>query len=150
VLLGLEGHRPDEIQTDEMERRVDAMRATGTIAFGGTRWIALTEQDLVLRPLTILPFHPNGMTITALDADGLQLHRETYFSVGGGFVVTEAESQESAPRRTNTRSRAFGSAKECLSSATSTAAASASSCSRSNAKRARPPRSTIGCCTSAM
>ena len=35
------------------------------------------------------------MTITALDADGLELHRETYFSVGGGFVVTEAESLQS-------------------------------------------------------
>src|SRR5215212_1531998 len=54
VLLGLEGHRPEEIQTDEMERRVGAMRATGTIAFGGSRHIALAEQDMVLRPLTIL------------------------------------------------------------------------------------------------
>src|SRR5690349_9255977 len=103
VLLGLEGHRPDEIRTDEMERRVDAMRATGTIAFGGARDIALTEEDLVLRPLTILPFHPNGMAITAIDENGLELHRETYFSIGGGFVVTEAESQAAAPPRTDAR-----------------------------------------------
>jgi L-serine dehydratase len=114
VLLGLEGHRPEEIETDEMERRIEAMRSSGHIAFGGARQIALTEQDLVRRPLTILPFHPNGMTITAVDEAGLELHRETYFSVGGGFVVTEAESHESAPRRTNTRSLAFGSAKEML------------------------------------
>jgi len=114
VLLGLEGYRPEEIETDEMERRTDAMRSSGHIAFGGGRQIALTEQDLVLRPLTILPFHPNGMTITAFDGAGLELHRETYFSIGGGFVVTEAESEESAPRRTNTRSLAFGSAKEML------------------------------------
>ena len=58
--------------------------------------IALTEQDIVLRPLTILPFHPNGMTITAFGADGVEIHRETYFSIGGGFVVTEAESLEPA------------------------------------------------------
>src|SRR5215475_4811344 len=113
VLLGLEGYQPEEIESDEMERRTAAMRSSGHIAFGGARQIALTEQDLVLRPLTILPFHPNGMTITAFDAAGLELHRETYFSIGGGFVVTEAESEGSAPR-TNTRSLAFGSAKEML------------------------------------
>src|SRR6516225_4571213 len=40
VLLGLEGYRPEEIETDEMERRTDAMRSSGHIAFGGGRQIA--------------------------------------------------------------------------------------------------------------
>ena len=114
VLLGLEGHRPDEIRTDEMERRVENMRATGTIDLAGTHPIRLTEQDLVLHPLTILRFHPNGMTLTALDADGRELHRQTYFSVGGGFVVTEAETLDASARDTDSRSLAFGSAKELL------------------------------------
>ena len=70
VLLGLEGYSPRRSRPIEMEQRIEAMRATGRIVFGGSREIALTEQDLVLRPLTVLPFHPNGMTITALDADG--------------------------------------------------------------------------------
>src|SRR4051812_4319691 len=42
VLLGLEGHWPDQIETDYMERRVTAMRASGRIALGGSRDIALT------------------------------------------------------------------------------------------------------------
>ena len=114
VLLGLEGHLPESIQTSEMDKRIEAMRATGRILFGGSREIALTEQDLVLRPLTVLPFHPNGMTITALDTAGNTLHRETYFSVGGGFVVTEAESVE--PNRDVGRHDGlnFSSAKELL------------------------------------
>ncbi len=114
VLLGLEGNRPEEIETEQMERRVDAMRATGRIALGGSREIALTEQDMVLRPLTILPFHPNGMTLTAFGADNTELHRETFFSVGGGFVVTEAESREPAGRAAANSEWAFGSAKEML------------------------------------
>ena len=114
VLLGLEGHLPEEIETDQMEQRIDAIRATGRIAFCASGEIALTEQDMILRPLTILPFHPNGMTITAFGADGVELHRETYFSIGGGFVVTEAESQESAGSSTASHSLAFGSAKEML------------------------------------
>jgi L-serine dehydratase len=113
VLLGLEGLLPEEIETEQMERRVEAMRATGRIDFGGAREIALTEGDFILRPLTMLPFHPNGMTITALGAGGTELHRETYFSVGGGFVVTEAESREPA-RAAATSANGFGSAKELL------------------------------------
>lgn len=114
ILLGLEGHRPENIRTDEMERRVEAMRATGTICLAGSRPIGLTERDLTLRPLTILPFHPNGMTLTALDTHGRDLHRQTYFSVGGGFVVTEAETLDTTPRTTDPRSLTFGSAKELL------------------------------------
>jgi L-serine dehydratase len=114
VLLGLEDHRPEEIHTEEMERRIESMRATGTIAFGGIRHIALTERDLVLRPLTILPYHPNAMTITAVDANGFDVHRETYFSIGGGFVVAEAESRQTSPHRSATQSLAFSSAKELL------------------------------------
>ena len=114
VLLGLEGHRPETLETDQMELRIAAMRATGRIAFGGSREIALTEADMILRPLTILPFHPNGMTITAFGPDGIELHRETYFSIGGGFVVTEAKSREPASNSTAANALAFGSAKEML------------------------------------
>ena len=37
ILLGLEGYSPDKIETDQMERRIESMRATGLIDFGGLR-----------------------------------------------------------------------------------------------------------------
>lgn len=114
VLLGLEGHLPDQIETDVMEQRIESMRSTGRVLVGGDREIALTEQDIVLRPLTILPFHPNGMTLTAFDAEDAELHRETYFSVGGGFVVTETESQATAATTSIAHGLSFSSAKEML------------------------------------
>jgi L-serine dehydratase len=40
-----------------------------------------------------LPFHPNGMTFTAIKGDGSE-HSETYYSVGGGFVVQECQESE--------------------------------------------------------
>ena len=46
---------------------------------------------MILRPLTILPRHTNGMTFTVSDADGEVLHSATFFSVGGGFIVREGE-----------------------------------------------------------
>ena len=53
-------------------------------------------KDMVLRPLTILPRHTNGMTFTVSDADGEVLHSATFFSVGGGFIVREGEEDAAA------------------------------------------------------
>ena len=38
-----------------------------------------------------LPGHANGMILMATDAQGDVILRETYYSIGGGFVMTEAE-----------------------------------------------------------
>ncbi|MEV0668965.1 L-serine ammonia-lyase [Mycobacterium sp. NPDC050441] len=89
ILLGLEGYRPETIETDEMERRLATIRADGKILFAGRSVIALTESDMHLQPGRRLEQHPNAMTLTAFSAGGDVVYRETYFSVGGGFVVTE-------------------------------------------------------------
>ncbi len=47
--------------------------------------------DLVLDRKTPLPGHANGMAFSAFDADDNLLLRRAYFSIGGGFVVTEEE-----------------------------------------------------------
>jgi L-serine dehydratase len=112
VLLGLEGFEPETIQTGEMERRLDEMRASRQIQLGGETVIKLAEDEIVLHPETILPFHPNGMTITASSAGNVELHRQTYFSIGGGFVVTESEA--AAPPPIPATRLSFGSAKELL------------------------------------
>jgi L-serine dehydratase len=38
-----------------------------------------------------LPGHANGMTFTAYDRDGAMLLKRVYYSIGGGFVVTDTE-----------------------------------------------------------
>jgi len=95
VLLGLESCRPEHLQTADMERRLAVMHDTGRINLGADsgdpRVITLAESDIALHRETILPPHPNGMMLTAVAVDGEQLYRQTYFSVGGGFVVTEDE-----------------------------------------------------------
>lgn len=112
VLLGLEGCRPEEIDTDDMELRLQAMRNTGRIRLAGERAIALAEDEINLHPQISLPFHPNGMRLIAFTSEYAEVHRQTYYSVGGGFVVTEAESgQSTAPSR---GAVSFGSAEELL------------------------------------
>jgi L-serine dehydratase len=112
VLLGLQGFEPETIQTEEMERRLEDMRASRQILLGGETAIKLAEDEVALHPETILPFHPNAMTITASSAGNAEVHRQTYFSIGGGFVVTESEA--AAPAPTQQMRLSFGSAKELL------------------------------------
>jgi L-serine dehydratase len=96
VLLGLEGYRPETIESEEMEAGRERLRNTGKIMLGGRVPIALSEEDIALYTRTVLDFHPNGMTLTAYGADDSTLHRRTYFSIGGGFVVTEGEASDAA------------------------------------------------------
>ncbi len=96
VLLGLEGFHPELILPAEVEERLAAIAETGTLNLagaGGGEGVPLPYgvKDMVLRPLTVLPRHTNGMTFTVSDGTGAELHRATFFSVGGGFIVREGE-----------------------------------------------------------
>jgi L-serine dehydratase len=119
VLLGLEGYRPETIESDEMESGRERLRNTGKVMLGGRVPIALSEEDIALYTRTVLDFHPNGMTLTAYAADNSTLHRRTYFSVGGGFVVTEGE-EATDPVIADEDDTAFSSAAELLALASAT------------------------------
>ena len=119
VLLGLEGYRPETIETEEMESGRERLRNTGKIMLGGRVPIALSEDDIALYTRTVLDFHPNGMTLTAYGADDRTLHRQTYFSVGGGFVVTEGEAA-TEPVIADEDDTSFSSAAELLALASGT------------------------------
>ena len=91
VLLGLEGLHPELILPDEVEERLAAIAETGMLRLAGAVPLPYGVKDMVLRPLTVLPRHTNGMTFTVSDAEGNVLHTATFFSVGGGFIVREGE-----------------------------------------------------------
>jgi L-serine dehydratase len=91
ILLGLEGFHPELILPDEVEERLAAIAETGMLQLAGAVALPYGVKDMVLRPLTVLPRHTNGMTFTVSDADGQVLHSATFFSVGGGFIVREGE-----------------------------------------------------------
>ncbi|WP_432245640.1 L-serine ammonia-lyase [Arthrobacter sp. G.S.26] len=91
ILLGLEGYHPEQILPEEVEERLAGIAATGTLQLAGAVPLPYGVADMVLRPLTILPRHTNGLTFTVSDAGGNVLHQATFFSVGGGFIVREGE-----------------------------------------------------------
>ncbi|MGX5715008.1 L-serine ammonia-lyase [Arthrobacter sp. MAHUQ-56] len=91
VLLGLEGFHPELILPEEVEERLATIAATGILNLAGAVPLPYGVEDMVLRPLTVLPRHTNGMTFTVSDEAGNVLHTATFFSVGGGFIVREGE-----------------------------------------------------------
>jgi L-serine dehydratase len=87
------------------------MRETGVIRLGGRVDVAFAEADIALSPQIVLDRHPNAITLTALGGAADVLAAETYFSVGGGFVVAE---HEKAPDPGQAKGVVFGSARELL------------------------------------
>ncbi|WP_027135217.1 L-serine ammonia-lyase [Geminicoccus roseus] len=93
VMLGLEGEAPESVAVETAAGRVAAIRADKRLNLMGSRAIPFEEGvHLVLHRKKSLPFHPNGMRFTALDTAGQPLRAAVYYSVGGGFVVDEAEA----------------------------------------------------------
>ena len=111
TLVGLEGRHPESLDPDDMARSLERIRADGTIRLGGTIVLPFAEGDVVSSSHVVLDRHPNALTISAFGDDGAPLAEETYFSVGGGFVVAQGDSLDQSAA---TGGVTFGSARELL------------------------------------
>jgi L-serine dehydratase len=118
VIAGLLGEAPEDAEPVELARRVDEVRRAKRLLFGGEREIDFNpESDLLFHRDRMLSEHPNGMIVEAFDTLGASLHRNTYFSIGGGAVLDKAGL--AASRRTDEVPHrpvryGFSSAKELL------------------------------------
>lgn len=105
VLLGLEGREPELILPEEVEARLAAFAAGHPLLLGGEVELAYGADDIILRPLTILPRHTNGVKFSVSDAAGTVLHEATYFSVGGGFIIREDAVDEAVAELESSKER---------------------------------------------
>jgi L-serine dehydratase len=91
VMLGLSGDDPVTCDTSTIDDRISAMKEAGRLRLGGSHGVDFAYlRDVVFHMDTTLPFHPNGVRFTAWLSDGRTV-AETYYSVGGGFIVQENE-----------------------------------------------------------
>lgn len=91
VIMGLMGEWPDAIDPSQIGPRIERLRETQTLLLDGRLPVPfIWSRDMRLIDEN-LPFHPNAMTLVAEGASG-ELHRDTYYSVGGGFVVDQAQA----------------------------------------------------------
>ncbi|MGI1662737.1 L-serine ammonia-lyase [Palleronia sp. KMU-117] len=92
VILGLAGLLPDTYDAEVAEAKLATIRATGRVAPPGLPELAFApDHDLSFDYGPALPGHANGLILTATDAQGDAILKEVYYSIGGGFVLTEAE-----------------------------------------------------------
>ena len=92
VILGLMGFLPDTLDPDRAEALEAALRREKIIRPDGLPPLRFDpEKDLVFDYGDPLPGHANGLILRAFDTSGNLYLQETYYSIGGGFVVTEAE-----------------------------------------------------------
>ena len=95
ILLGLSGETPERIDPDQVEPKIRRIREQQMLPLAGRHAIAFREvEHLRFRIDKALFFHNNGMRFSAYAADGAALARNVYYSLGGGFVVDEKESEQ--------------------------------------------------------
>ncbi|MFC0199023.1 L-serine ammonia-lyase [Paracoccus rhizosphaerae] len=92
TILGLAGFTPDSMDMDAAEAALAANRDTHLLTPPRLAPLAFDPNcDLRFDYDTALPGHANGMTLSATDAQGDVIFHQIYYSIGGGFVMTDAE-----------------------------------------------------------
>lgn len=92
VLLGLIGADPVTFDVNAIDSTVESIKKDHTLELAGSKTLPFSyDEDLVFLFFESLPFHPNAVTFQAFLNTGKAIS-ETYYSVGGGFVVKEGES----------------------------------------------------------
>lgn len=91
VLLGLLGHTPQHIDTTKSGDYLKPIYDDKILTLNGNHTISFdVERDLIWHLDTSLSYHPNGMSLMAV-LDNDERISETYYSIGGGFVVSDSE-----------------------------------------------------------
>ena len=115
IILGLLGETPDRVDPDAVEDMLATVRDAGSLRLFGRKVIAFRESEHLLFNFDrVLPKHPNGMQFTALDQAGKTIHEAIYYSVGGGFVLSDEEAANAGQATNIELSHPFESAEALL------------------------------------
>jgi L-serine dehydratase len=140
VMLGLSGEDPVTFDTSKLTATVEQISTSKKIKLGGVNEIDFNPAtDIIFLKKESLVFHPNALKIKAVFNDGKETE-ETYYSVGGGFVVKEGE--DPLARQSITLKYDVNDADDLLQNCMS-AGISISALVMENEKTWRPERETI-------
>ena len=117
VILGLLGNKPDTIKMTSAKEALQKAIDEGELPFAGQHTIHFNYETDLLFHTENLPLHENGMQISAYNAQGAVLFEETYYSIGGGFIVTANELEHGSKQQVVDVPFPFASADEMLETA---------------------------------
>ncbi|TXD54391.1 MULTISPECIES: L-serine ammonia-lyase [unclassified Polaribacter] len=92
VLLGLSEADPEYIPIEDLFTIVDRINTQEELYFKGGKRIAFLKSAIIFNK-EFLPFHSNGITFRGFSKNQ-EISTETYFSIGGGFIVQEDDNLE--------------------------------------------------------
>lgn len=90
IMLGLSGADPEYIPVESIDVIISAIKNKKEIFLGNEILIPFCFETDIVFNRNFLPFHANGLTFTAIT--DTETFSETYYSIGGGFVVKEQEN----------------------------------------------------------
>ena len=94
VMLGLEGEKPEIINPDHIDEKTGKIRKSGKLRLSGGPVIEFNpDKDIIWHKDQLLPFHPNALTFDFI-FDGGERITETYYSIGGGFIIEEGQENK--------------------------------------------------------
>jgi len=92
IIMGLLGELPHTVEPGLIDTTLASIREQQHIQLLKKQRIKFhAETDLRFYPDEVLPKHTNGMRMSVYDANNTLLTSEIYYSLGGGFIVTDAQ-----------------------------------------------------------
>ncbi len=111
IILGFMGYIPETIDSNKTEDYIASCKKDKIIlvqAFNKEYKIAFkVRDDIKFHRRVSLPFHPNGMAFAVFASDNSQIKKEVYYSIGGGFILTEDEAKMSTTTQQHTEKVEF-------------------------------------------
>lgn len=115
ILNGLEGYTPEGVVPEEVGPRAYHIAQEQQLKIPNLFSIAFNPKtDLLFHYQETLPLHANGMRFSAFDKSGDIILQQSYYSIGGGFILTEAEIQHPNQTAGETQPYPFSTAAELL------------------------------------
>jgi len=113
IQLGLMGYDPETVDTQLTKSIIENIQKDETIRLSGTHQIGFVYARDIIFSDEILPLHANAMSLSASKGDEI-LWSDTFYSVGGGFVLNEAEMTKGTTEDKSILPYSFNSAAQLL------------------------------------
>lgn len=115
ILMGLCGELPESIDPFQIDQRIEKIEQSKKISLLEKKAIDFdSEKDVIFDYENLLPHHSNGMTFTSFDENHNMISNELYYSVGGGFIISDTQLKNPVTLATHNLPFQFDTAAELL------------------------------------
>ncbi|MCL1092354.1 L-serine ammonia-lyase [Shewanella kaireitica] len=90
IIMGLGGNTPESVDIESIPHFISEVEKTEKLPMGKEQRLVDFGRDAVIFHNYALPMHENGMMLHAYAGDQ-RIMSNTYYSIGGGFIVEEAQ-----------------------------------------------------------